>query len=647
MDGMLFDAFVYLAAAVLAVPVAHRLGLGSALGYLIAGILIGPALGLVGAEAEEIQEVAEFGIVMMLFLVGLELEPQLLWDMRSRLLGLGGLQVGLTALLIAALALALGVYWSQGLAIGLVFAMSSTAIVLQTLSEKGLTKTEGGRASFAVLLFQDIAVIAVLALIPVLAQPGAAHVGAWLDAAVGTGHDTAAAVHTAAGLVAKLPDWGYALVVLGAVAVVVFGGHYLSRPIFRYIAESGLREVFTASALLLVVGIALLMTLVGLSPALGTFLAGVVLANSEFRHELQANIEPFKGLLLGLFFITVGAGIDLHLLFGNLTTVLGLTLGVMVLKAVVLFGLARLFRLLPGDRWLFALSLAQAGEFGFVLLSFCVQHGAIPAGLAHTLSLVVALSMLLTPLLFILHDRLIAPRLDRTGDSGVSAQGPDTIDEQGPVIITGIGRFGQIVNTLLVAAGVRTVVLDHRADQIELLRKLGIKSYYGDASRPDLLHAAGIEQARLFIVTIDERDRSVELVDYVRRTYPQVCILARAFDVGHMYLLQKAGADLTVREVFDGSLSLGAEALRRLGNHPYRVEQMLRAFRRHQAEGLAGMYELWDSNPDIARNLALQAHIRTYIGSLQDVLNADRRQMHDRSERGWTPPPKDFSRELD
>ncbi|WP_295460967.1 monovalent cation:proton antiporter-2 (CPA2) family protein [uncultured Thiodictyon sp.] len=638
MEGMLFHAFVYLAAAVLAVPVAHRLGLGSVLGYLIAGILIGPVLGLVGAETKDIQQVAEFGVVLMLFLVGLELEPKLLWQMRGRLLGLGGLQVGLTALAIAALAFSLGLYWGLGLAVGLVFAMSSTAIVIQTLSEKGLTKTEGGRASFAVLLFQDISVIAVLALIPFLAQPEPLALAAWLSAAAG---DNSAA-QGAAGLVAGLPNWGYALVVLGAVATVVLGGHYLSRPLFRYIAESRLREVFTASALLLVVGTALLMTLVGLSPALGTFLAGVILATSEFRHELRSDIEPFKGILMGIFFITVGAGIDLPLLFGDFATLLGLTLGVMGLKALVLLALARLFRLRAGDRWLFALSLAQAGEFGFVLLGFCVQNGVVPTGLARTLSLVVALSMLLTPALFILYDRLIAPRL-RNG----KGPAPDTIEEEGTVVIAGIGRFGQIVNRLLVAAGIETVVLDHRADQIDLLRKLGIKSYYGDASRPDLLHAAGLARARLFIVAIDDRDRAVEMVDYCRRTYPQVRILARAYDVGHLYLLKQAGADLAVREVFDTSLGLGAAALRELGMHPYKVERMTRAFRRHEAAGLAGMYDLWDQDPDIARNLALQARIREHVGTLQDALNSDRMQLHDRTERGWTPPSRGFSREPD
>ncbi len=637
MDGMLFHAFIYLAAAVLAVPIANRLGLGSVLGYLIAGILIGPTLGLVGAETEEVQQVAEFGVVMMLFLIGLELEPKLLWEMRARILGLGGLQVMMTAVLIAAAALLLGYHGGLGLAVGLIFAMSSTAIVLQTLGEKGLTRTDGGQASFAVLLFQDLSLIPVLALIPLLAAPGLS--GLW---AAGSGEPGAGAAHGAMSLVAGLPGWGYALVVLGAVALVVLAGHYLSRPLFRYIAESRLREVFTASALLLIIGIALLMTLVDLSPALGTFLAGVVLANSEFRHELQSDIEPFKGLLLGLFFITVGAGIDFGVLSAHLATVIVLTLSVMSLKMAVLLGLARLFRLQPGDQWLFALGLAQAGEFGFVLLAFSVQNGVIPADLARILSLVVALSMLLTPALFIAYDRLIAPAL-RTG----SASAPDDIDEWGTVVIAGIGRFGQIVNRLLLASGVRTVVLDNRADQIDLLRKVGIKGYYGDAARPDLLHAAGISQARLFVVAIDDQDRAVKMVEHVRRTYPTVKILARAFDVRHLYLLQQAGADLVVREVFDSSLTLSIAALKALGMHPFKVERMARAFRRHEAEGLTSMYDLWDENPDIARNLVLQARIREHVGSLQDALNSDRLQLHDRSERGWTPPPRGINRELD
>jgi len=407
-------------------------------------------------------------------------------------------------------------------------------------------------------------------------------------------------------LVAGLPGWAHTLVVLGAVALVLFGGHFLSRPLFRFIAESRLREVFTTSALLLVVGIALLMTLVELSPALGTFLAGVLLANSEFRHELESSIEPFKGLLLGLFFITVGAGIGFGVLFGDFANVLGLTLGVMVLKGLVLYGLARLFRQEPGDGWLFTLGLAQAGEFGFVLLSFSLQTGVIPDVLGKTLSLVVALSMLLTPALFILYDRLIEPRL-----VGADAQQPDVIEEQGRVVIAGNGRFGQIVNRLLVGSGVRTVVLDHEASIVDMLRKFGIKSNYGDASRPELLHAAGIESAAVFVVAIDDRDRAVEMVEHVRRQHPEVKILARAFDVNHLYLLKKAGVDLAVREVFDGSLQLGTEVLRTLGVHPFKVEKMARAFRRHNQAGLDQLYELWDENPDISRNRAFLARTGT------------------------------------
>jgi Kef-type K+ transport system membrane component KefB/voltage-gated potassium channel Kch len=553
--------------------------------------------------------------------------------MRARLLGLGGLQVAVTAGLIAAIALALGNDWRIAVAIGLIFSLSSTAIVLQTLNEKGLTKTAGGRASFSVLLFQDIAVIPMLALIPLLAMPELAGHGLGAAAAHGHGEDMS--------LVAGLPGWAHALVVLGAMAAVLLGGHFLSRPMFRFIAESRLREIFTAAALLLVVGIALLMTLVELSPALGTFLAGVVLANSEFRHELESDIDPFKGLLLGLFFITVGAGIDFGILFGDLGTVLGLTLGVMVLKGLVLLGLARLFRLDSRDGWLFTLGLAQAGEFGFVLLSFAVQNSVIPPDLAKTLSLVVALSMLLTPALFILYDKLVLPRLRRTG-----AAQPDTIDEQGTVVIAGNGRFGQIVNRLLVAGGVRTVVLDHEAAMIDMLRKVGVKSYYGDASRPDLLEAAGIENATAFVIAIDDRDRAMEMIKHVRGHYPQVRILARAFDVNHLYLLRKAGVDLAERELFEASLKLGAEALKVLGVHPFKVEKMVRAFRRHDASGLDQLYDLWDENPDIARNRALLARAKQHSKTLAEMMESDRLQLHDRTERGWTPPPKEYTKDL-
>ncbi|NEX18300.1 MAG: potassium transporter [Halochromatium sp.] len=680
MSGVLFQLFVYLCAAVIAVPLAKRLGLGSVLGYLIAGIVIGPVFHIVGSETEQLQHFAELGVVMMLFLVGLELKPQLLWQMRARLLGLGGLQVLATAGGIAAIAVLLLDHWRTAVATGLLLALSSTAIVLQTLSEKGLMKTDGGRAGFAVLLFQDIAVIPMLALIPLLAvpeiievaqhaagaaveaastgvaaatgaaaTPGAAVEAAATGIAATTGAAGAAAAAEAAShgaesghaaglsLVARLSGWRYALVVLGAVAFVVLGGHFLSRPLFRFIAASHLRESFTAAALLLVVGIALLMTLVDLSPALGTFLAGVVLADSEFRHELESDIEPFKGLLLGLFFITVGAGIDFAVLFGELLTVLVLTLGVMAIKGLVLFGLGRLFRLRAADHWLFALSLAQAGEFGFVLLAFSTQNAVIPPELGKLLSLVVALSMLLTPVLFIGYDRLVLPRLRSGAD-----QPPDRIDEQGSVIIAGVGRFGQVVNRLLIAAGVKTVVLDHEAGIVERMRQIGIRSYFGDASRPDLLQAAGIEQASAFVVAIDDRDRAVELVAYLKREYPRLFIVVRAFDVDNLYLLRTAGADATVREVFEGSLDAAAATLRGLGHHPFAVEKLKRAFRRHDEDTLDELHALWDRDLELAKNRALLERVRARTAAELEITARDRSRLHDRTERGWTPPPKGY-----
>jgi len=641
MDGILFEAFIFLCAAVIAVPIAKQLGLGSVLGYLLAGIVIGPVTGLVGAEALDIQHFAEFGVVMMLFLVGLELEPRRLWQMRSRVLGLGGLQVVVTTGLIAAGAMLFGLTWTIALAVGLILSLSSTAIVLQTLSEKGLIKTDGGEASFSVLLFQDIAVIPMLALIPLLALPELAGGGAE-SVAEQASHAAEAAHHQSLSLVAGLPAWAHALVVLGAVAAVLLGGHFLSRPLFRFIAASRLREIFTAAALLLVIGIALLMTLVELSPALGTFLAGVVLADSEFRHELESDIEPFKGLLLGLFFITVGAGIDFGILASDAVFIIGLTLGVMALKAAVLFGLARLFKVAAGGCWLFTLSLAQAGEFGFVLLSFSLQSNAIPPELASTLSLVVALSMLLTPALFILYDRLERARTPSAGEEPT----PD-IDTTGTVIIAGSGRFGQIVNRLLVASGVNTVILDHEAAMIDMLGKFGVKGFYGDASRPDLLTAAGIDSATAIVIAIDDRERAVQIVEYVRRHHPRVKTLVRAYDVNHLYLLNKAGADVAVRELFDASLDLGKEALKAVGMHPFKVEKMAHAFRRHDLAGLEDLYELWDADTAMSSNKAYLARAREHAETLTDLMSTDRLQLHDRSERGWTPPPKGYTDDLD
>lgn len=639
MTGIFLQAFVYLIAAVVAVPLAKRLGLGSVLGYLIAGVVIGPIIGLVGEETTTIQHFAEFGVVMMLFLVGLELEPKMLWAMRNRLMGLGGLQVGGTAALIMAIALYFGQSWTIALAIGLIFALSSTAIVLQTFSEKGLTKTEGGQNAFSVLLFQDIAVIPMLAFIPLLALPE-------LVEQAQSAAQAAAEHHEELSLVAGLPGWAYGLVITASIAIVVVGGHFLSRPLFRYVASSGLREIFTATALMLVIGIAALMSLVGLSPALGTFLAGVVLANSEFRHELESNIEPFKGLLLGLFFITVGAGIDFSVLFSDFGLIIGLTLGVMILKAAILFALAFIFRIKGSNRWLFTLSLAQAGEFGFVLLSFSVQNHVIPFELSQTLALVVAISMFLTPGLFILFDKVILPRFESESNERES----DTIEEQGTVIIAGIGRFGQIVNRLLVSNGVETVVLDHQASQIDNMRQIGTRAYFGDATRPDMLHTAGIEHASALVVAIDNQESSVELVKYVKHTYPNVTVIARAFDRGHGYLLRQAGADIIESETYHSALEIGGHATKAIGIHPFFTEQQKSTYRRVEDRKSNMLYEAWvdDSEGERYDNNFRQLFIHLEE-KMAEEMQKDRHDKLSRSERGWTPPPKgyadDFSEE--
>ncbi|MDZ5513191.1 monovalent cation:proton antiporter-2 (CPA2) family protein [Vibrio fluvialis] len=631
MTSYFIQAFIYLVAAVIAVPLAKRFGLGSVLGYLMAGVVIGPVVGLVGDETSTIQHFAEFGVVMMLFLVGLELEPKMLWAMRTRLLGLGGLQVGVTTLATMGMCLLFGLTWSVALTIGLIFCLSSTAIVLQTFNEKRLNRTEGGQNAFSVLLFQDIAVIPMLAFIPLLALPE-------LIEQAQTAANAAAAHHDELTLIADLPGWAYGLVITAAIATVVVGGHYLSRPLFRFVASAGVREIFTATALMLVVGIATLMNVVGLSPALGTFLAGVVLANSEFRHELEANIEPLKGLLLGLFFITVGAGIKFDILFSHFFIIIGATLGVMLLKALVLYLLALIFRIKGSNRWLFTLSLAQAGEFGFVLLTFTQQRHVLPADLAQILSLVVALSMFLTPGLFILFDKVILPRFEQVTNERES----DTIDEKGTVIIAGIGRFGQIVNRLLVANGVQTVVLDHQAVQVDNLRRIRTKAYFGDATRPDLLHTAGIEEASLLVVAIDNQESSVELVKYVKHTYPHVKVLARAFDRGHGYRLRQAGVDMAVSETYHSALEVGAAAMKTLGFHPFFVEHQKNIYKKVESTHSDGLYAAWNAET-FGKERLDNNYIKLFI-ELEERLKAemafDRTDRRFDTERHWTPPPK-------
>lgn len=623
METFLFQATIYLGAAVIAVPLAARLGLGSVLGYLTAGILIGPVFGLVGTEAKDIQHFAEFGVVMMLFLIGLELEPRVLWDMRRRLVGLGGLQLLLTTggIMGAAMWL-LRIDAATALAIGLIFALSSTAIVLQTLAEKGLIQTSGGRSIFSVLLTQDIAVIPALALLPLLATASPLVIAE--DGSLQRMTEPYEA-EAAMSLVDGLPAWGVTLVTLGAVAAIILVGVFLTRPIFRYIHQARLREMYTALALLMVVSIAVLMSMVGLSPALGTFLAGVVLANSEFRHELESDLEPFKGLLLGLFFITVGAGIDFKLFAANPWFILAATASVILIKGVVLFGLSFLFKMKGKDRWLFTLGLAQAGEFGFVLVSFSLQQGVLGEILSATVLLIIAMSMLVTPLLFITYDQL-SKRIAHH-----SIEEEDEVDAQGTVIIAGIGRFGQIVNRLVQSAGFSTVVIDNDLPTVQMMRKFGYRGFFGDPTRPDLLAAAGLDDARILVVAINDKASAVKLVAHARKARPDLHIIARAHDRVHVYELYAAGADDIVRELFDSSLRAGRYALENLGLTEFEAAEAETMFFEHDRAAIRELAELWQPGVPLAEN-------PTYVAQAKKLNNDLETALGTRQQKKETPP---------
>lgn len=556
-DTLLIQALVYLTAGVVSVPIAKRLGLGSVLGYLIAGALVGPfMLDLVG-EPGDVMRFAEFGVVILLFLIGLEVRPALLWEMRTSIFGLGLAQVLASAALVGAVAAILGAPPAVAVAAGLILALSSTAIVLQTLEEKGLRQGPTGQATFGVLLFQDLAVIPLFALLPLLG-PGAV--------VSQSGHES---------VLAGLPEWARVAASLAAVAGVVIGGRYLTRPMFRFIAAARLREIFTGAALLLVVAVAALMEMVGLSPALGAFLAGVVLAESEFRRELETDIEPFRGLLLGLFFITVGAGLNFGLVAAQPVLIISLAVGLMAVKFVAMFGVGLAFRRNRRDAATIAVALAQGSEFAFVLLAFVQGAGVMDAEQAAIAIAVVALSMALTPLAFALHDRLVLNRI------GPLAEPERLTFETGApdVIVAGFGRFGQIATRLLTAHEFKVVLLDSSIEQIDVIRKFGWQVHYGDATRLDLLRAAGADKAKLLLVAIDDKDKAVELVRAATEYFPNLTILGRAFDRRHAYELIRAGADGLERETFEGALAFGRKALVRLGLSERRAAKAASIFR--------------------------------------------------------------------
>ena len=610
--NLLADAFIYLLAAVISVPVAKRLGLGSVLGYLVAGVLIGPfALQLVGDQTD-VMHFAEFGVVMMLFLVGLELKPSLLWRMRMPIIGNGGLQMLLTTVLIAVVALMFGLTWQQALAIGLVLAMSSTAIALQSLQEKGLMKSTAGQGAFAVLLFQDIAMIPILATLPLLAMAAP-------EVVTSAGHE---------GL--GLHGWQKGVMSGAVIAAIVVGGRYLMNPVFSFIAKSHIREVFTASALLLVIGVALAMQAIGLSPALGTFLAGVVLAESDYRHELESNIEPFKGLLLGLFFISVGASIDFNLLLAAPALLVSLTLGLMLLKFLVLFGLGRMSKFARPDRFTFAFVLAQGGEFAFVLFAFALSVNVLPKDLVGQLILVVALSMLLTPLWLIINDKLIQPMM--AGEN--TAREPDEIDDnENPVIIVGFGRFGQAVGRLLTANKINATVLDHDASQIDMVRKYNYKVYFGEGEREDILHAAGAEHAKLIVVAVDDVDQSMRIVETVKSHFPHLKILARAINRPHARQLLQAGVTGLERETLAGGLELGAKVMQELGWRHNNAWRAARLFKKHDDDMVAQLAQLEEQDESFYINYSNEARV-----FMEKTLEQDQHWHHEVDEHAWEKP---------
>ena len=555
---VLVNALVYLAAALVAVPIAKRLGLGAVLGYLLAGIAIGPwGLGLI-REVETILHFSEFGVVLLLFVIGLELEPQRLWSLRRSIFGWGSAQVAGVTIPLALVAVLLGVDWKAALIAALGLSLSSTAIALTTMQERNLIPTPAGQAGFSILLFQDIAAIPMIALVPLLGMADSHAGGGWLAAL------KAAAV----------------------IAGLVVAGRFLVRPVLRFIARTGMREIFTAFALLLVISISLLMAYAGMSMALGAFMAGVLLADSEYRHALETDLEPFKGLLLGLFFIAVGMSVDFGVFLAEPLRILLIAAGFLAVKLLVLWLLARSFGMAGRQRVLFAFLLSQGGEFAFVVFGAAAAARVFDPATSSLLVVVVALSMVATPLLLILYDRVLEPRWQ-----GRRQRAADTIEENaGHVIIAGFGRFGQIVGRLLHANQVPLTMLDHDPDNVDTLRQFGFKVFYGDATRTDLLHAAGAARARALVLAVDGIEDSLKLAAAVRAEFPGLTILARARNVTHYYELMDLGVTVIERETFDSALMLGRRAMEELGFGAYLARQAAMRFREHNLKSVLEVY---------------------------------------------------------
>ena len=599
---------MYLSAAVLAVPLAKALGLGSIIGYLAAGIAIGPwGLGLV-SNVQDILHFAEFGVVLMLFLVGLELQPSRLWAMRRPIFGTGSAQVlGCAAVLFAAGWLA-GLPWRISLVAALGLALSSTAIALQVLAERNLMRTSSGQAGFSILLFQDVAAIPILALLPLLGT------------AAGAGDE-----HSAGEVLLE------ALKIVGVIGAIVLGGRLLLRPLLRWIAKSRTPEIFTAASLLLVVGIAYLMVMVGLSMALGAFLAGVLLADSEYRSELEADIEPFKGLLLGLFFIAVGMSIDFGVLMRSPWLMAGILLGFLALKAVVIYTLAKVAGVPYQERPVFTLLLAQGGEFAFVVFQAAAGAQVFSAETASLLIGAVALSMLISPLLLVLVDRALLRRYAQLKPAAPPAQ-EISEPQEAPVIIAGFGRYGQIVARVMLAQGIPTTVLDHSVEILEIARAFGYRVFYGDATRLDLLRIAGAEHARVLVVAVDDPEQSLKIVTLARKHFPQLQLVARARDLTHWNALRDLGVTLVQRELFESSLESARTVLELMGQSPTRAQEMTRRFREHN---IALADRMYPHHKDRAKMVAVAREGRA---QLAEQMAKERQEHTEREARAQIYP---------
>jgi glutathione-regulated potassium-efflux system ancillary protein KefC len=557
----LTNSLIYLGAAVFAVPLSRALGLGSIIGYLAAGIAIGPwGLGLV-SNVEDILHFAEFGVVLMLFLVGLELEPRRLWSLRRPIFGWGSAQVLGCAALLCAVGMVAGLPWRVSLVAALGLALSSTAIALQVMGERNLLPTSSGQSGFSILLFQDVAAIPILALLPLL--------GGVADASEGGSR------------------WVEAAKIVAVVGGIVLGGRLLLRPVLRWIAKSKTPEIFTAASLLLVVAIAALMQLVGLSMALGAFLAGVLLAESEYRRELETDIEPFKGLLLGLFFIAVGMSIDFGVLLKSPGLMAAVVIGFLSLKGAVIYTLSRAMGIPMQERPVFTLLLAQGGEFAFVVFQAAAGAQVLSASTSSLLIGAVAVSMLLSPLVLVAIDKFVLPRWA----NGNAPQLEELNEQQhAPIIIAGFGRYGQIIGRMLNAEGISATVLDHDADMIEAARSFGYKVFYGDATRLDLLRTAGAETAKVLVIAVDDTAQSLAIVDLAREHFPHLALVARARDVTHWNELRDRGVMDVEREVFESSLRTGRTVLERLGFTPHEARAHAMRFRRHNLQLFEQMY---------------------------------------------------------